>query len=1211
MIGQSIFGWTRMAVMATALLGLLAVAAMAILLWQPAPALAQSPPDAVGSITLTRSGTTLTVSWNAVSGAAKYHALYQADGAGDWLPPIPDYQNITATSFSFDIDSGKSYVVGVRAGNEHGWGAWTDSPVSNPPLPAAVGSITLTRTDNALTVSWNAVSGATKYHAVYQADGGDWLPPVPDHKNITDTSFSFDIDSSKSYVVGVRAGNSAGWGPWTDSPASGPYTPPTPTPTPTPEPEPPATPAGLTATPGDGSITLAWDDPGDSTITGYEYNVNRNDTGTGNFSGWSAWTAIAGSGADTVSHTFTGLVNGREYRYHLRAVNAQGAGVAAPNAPPWFVSAVPVVPPVTLTANEVTTTTATVAIGNWSGAWHYRASGGSGGASGDNGDCAGPVQGSQTTITGLDPNSSYTINAYADACGGAAMASEEFATIQSSTLTLERLYGTSAVLGFASQASHWRYQADTGPHTTCSGSLTIVKDAHLGGLTPLTQYTYRAYTDANCANEAASVTFTTLRADLAVSNLTAGSVTLTPNPAHWPGNYWLRGDTATVNVCHGPYTGSASVGGLLPRSSFDFEMHSTSSCNDSPHLGYAEFIPPYATLTATHVSANSATLELGGWTQREWYYRRTEPSGDNTCHTKSAGDTTITLTGLQPNTQYAYWAHRNSNCAAENSLRSTGAPGITFSTVSMAASEPGATTATITLNGGHHGQPWWYAETAMNPSHSDGQPLQGNCHYGGVSKSGGSPVVVSGLVPGNGNSSKPYTFTAYSDADCTPARAMGSVNASTLSPTLSANTLSGGGARLTLGNWGANDPDWHYRANVVVPGSGNIVLHGPDGCNAAASGALQADIASLPPLVGYGAYYIFTAYSASGCHYSKVAASALLGGPRDNPSLTASNVTSNGATLVIADYPGTWYYKATAGPHTTCQGPVHAATEALTGLAAGTSYTYSAYSDSTCATGNLLATAAAFTTPVSLTASSITATTATLTIAGYSGNWYYKHTNTGATCDGPVSTTTKDLTSLTAGTSYTYSAYSDSACNTLLVTAAAFTTPSLTASDIGGDNGNATLTFNQSYAWWYKRTSGGDDQCYSVAAGTTTATVSSLTGNTSYTYKAYDKAECNSADEIASVTFRTIGFTNSNVGHGSATLNISDWAGDWWFKQTNPTGTGDPYCRKVDAGTTGALAAGLHPGTSYTFKAYIKSDCANAVGTTTFTTTTAQPPNNP
>ena len=445
-----------------------------------------------------------------------------------------------------------------------------------------------------------------------------------------------------------------------------------------------------------------------------------------------------------------------------------------------------------------------------------------------------------------------------------------------------------------------------------------------------------------------------------------------------------------MNGCHGPYTGSVSVGGLLPRNSFDFEMHSKSSCNDSPHLGYTEFIPPYAALTATHVSANGATLELGGWTQRDWWYKRTEPSGDNTCHKQNAGDTTVALTGLQPNTQYSYWAYWSSDCAAANSLRSTAAPGITFSTVSMAASEPGATTATITLNGGHHGQPWWYAQTAMNPSWPGGQPFPGNCHTGGVAKSGGSSVVVRGLDPGNGNSSKSYTFTAYSDADCSVARAMGSVNADTLWPRLSANTISGGGARLTLGNWGANDPDWHYRVNVVVPGSPNIVLHGAEGCTAVTSGALQVDIDSLPPLVGYGAYYIFTAYSASGCHYSKVAASTLLGGSYAPPSLSASAVTQTGATLTIANHPGTWYYQADAGPDATCQGPVQAVTATLAGLSAGTTYNYTAYSDSGCTAR--LAAAPAFTTLASLSADNRTDTTARLTISSHSGNWYVKQT---------------------------------------------------------------------------------------------------------------------------------------------------------------------------------------------------------------------------
>ena len=99
-----------------------------------------------------------------------------------------------------------------------------------------------------------------------------------------------------------------------------------------------------------------------------------------------------------------------------------------------------------------------------------------------------------------------------------------------------------------------------------------------------------------------------------------------------------------------------------------------------------------------------------------------------------------------------------------------------------------------------------------------------------------------------------------------------------------------------------------------------------------------------------------------------------------------------------------------------------------------------------------------FATVPSLAASNVATTTATLTIGGYSGNWYYKHTNTGATCEGPVSLTTKDLAGLTDGTSYTYSAYSDSTCTTgnKLATAAAFTTltPTLTASRRRLDDGD-------------------------------------------------------------------------------------------------------------------------------------------------------------
>ena len=79
-----------------------------------------------------------------------------------------------------------------------------------------------------------------------------------------------------------------------------------------------------------------------------------------------------------------------------------------------------------------------------------------------------------------------------------------------------------------------------------------------------------------------------------------------------------------------------------------------------------------------------------------------------------------------------------------------------------------------------------------------------------------------------------------------------------------------------------------------------------------------------------------------------------------NPTLTVSNVTKTGATLTIADHNHDWHYKADTGPDASCKGPVTGATRTLSGLTANTTYIYTAYSDSGCATP--LATAAAFTT---------------------------------------------------------------------------------------------------------------------------------------------------------------------------------------------------------------------------------------------------------
>ena len=294
----------------------LAALLLAALICLPSIPLAQSPPSTPASVTVTRTDGALTATWPAGSGATKYHVTYSTDGGGSWHAPVDDHTNVPTNTLTFGADNAKTYIVGVRAGNDDGWSGWRDSPAAgpytppnaNPPGPVA--SVSLTRADGTVTATWSAPSGATKYHVTYTTDNGtSWSLAALSH---TTTSLTINAaDNAKTYIVGVRAGNDEGWSGWVNSPASGPYTPP------------PAAPTGLTAAAGDESVTLAWSDPADASITGYEYALQP----AGNDQG--GWTGITGSDAATTSYIATGLTNDTAYTLHLRAVNAGGDGAAA------------------------------------------------------------------------------------------------------------------------------------------------------------------------------------------------------------------------------------------------------------------------------------------------------------------------------------------------------------------------------------------------------------------------------------------------------------------------------------------------------------------------------------------------------------------------------------------------------------------------------------------------------------------------------------------------------------------------------------------------------------------------------------------------------------------------------------------------------------------------------------------------------------------
>ncbi len=96
----------------------------------------------------------------------------------------------------------------------------------------------------------------------------------------------------------------------------------------------PAGPINLSVAAGDNEATLKWVDPGNGAITGYELR-----TGSGSPLEWKPWSAIASSGASTVAHTVTGLVNATEYSFQIRAVAGSVKGLesntvtATPEAP--------------------------------------------------------------------------------------------------------------------------------------------------------------------------------------------------------------------------------------------------------------------------------------------------------------------------------------------------------------------------------------------------------------------------------------------------------------------------------------------------------------------------------------------------------------------------------------------------------------------------------------------------------------------------------------------------------------------------------------------------------------------------------------------------------------------------------------------------------------------------------------------------------------
>ncbi len=120
--------------------------------------------------------------------------------------------------------------------------------------------------------------------------------------------------------------------------------------------EPPAAPMGLTATPGNARVFLNWTNPSDSDID--KYQVRQ---GTGTTFTWGEWTDIGSSTATTTIHTVTGLANGTEYSFQIRAVDGTAESTESNTAVATPAAAL-VFTPASLNVNEGMDRTYTVAL---------------------------------------------------------------------------------------------------------------------------------------------------------------------------------------------------------------------------------------------------------------------------------------------------------------------------------------------------------------------------------------------------------------------------------------------------------------------------------------------------------------------------------------------------------------------------------------------------------------------------------------------------------------------------------------------------------------------------------------------------------------------------------------------------------------------------------------------------------------------------------
>ena len=291
---------------------------------------------AVPSVTATPGDSLLTLSWNTVTDATGYQIQKRGTDDDEWTTLNSqgytiDSTGLTATAVITGLTNGLTYQHQVRATSSSSESAWS-TPITRTRL--AIPSIdqptvTSAPSDGTATLSWPAVTGATLYDIQQRAsDTANWALLTNQTYTTTDNTVTAAITSltnGTEYQHQVRARNSSSLSSWS-----------TPITRTTPQVILPLTAPQIAASGGNATVTLRWYTVTDA--TGYDIEQRDSDTAD--------WTPLPTQsytiGGNRVTAVVTGLTNGVEYQYQVKAK-------APPRFSPWSRPVARATPWVTLT----------------------------------------------------------------------------------------------------------------------------------------------------------------------------------------------------------------------------------------------------------------------------------------------------------------------------------------------------------------------------------------------------------------------------------------------------------------------------------------------------------------------------------------------------------------------------------------------------------------------------------------------------------------------------------------------------------------------------------------------------------------------------------------------------------------------------------------------------------------------------------------------